>query len=147
MGTLDVEIPEGAYGVWYVPKLKVHLPVYFQGKETKQAVIDRGESALIDNWVNAYRIIDHFGSEGMEGKGIWNIQNVMPGAYAYMIKPDGKWMYECYMTGMVDVKTYGYMMCGRLVIPASSLDILNACCVGADSDRNFIAVFKRIKKI
>ena len=147
MANLDVEIPKGAYGVWYVPKLQIQLPVYFKGNETKQAVIDREQCALIDNWVNAYRIVDHFGSEGMESKGDWNIQNVMPAARAYMIKPDGKYLYECYMTGLVDVKSYGYMMCGRLVTPASSLDILNACCYGADSTKNFIAVFKQKKKL
>ena len=140
-------IPDGAYGIWEIPKLKIKLPVYFSDAKHLQDVIDREESALIDRWLNAYRIVDHFGSEGMGGKGDWNIQQVMAGAYAYMTRPDGKYKYECYLTAIADVKTYGYSVCGRLLTPVSSKDILTACCVGIDSTRNYVAVFKYVKKL
>lgn len=144
--TFDDKIPEGAYGIWCIPLLNVKLPVYFKPDQAHlQAVIDKEHSALIDNWGKAYRIVDHFGSDSMDGKGNWNIQKVIAGTVAYMIKPDGVYKYECYLTGIA--KVYPYMIEGRLLTPVSSLDILNACCVGVDSTHNYVAVFKFVRKI
>lgn len=140
------KIPEGAYGIWYVPLIKVKLPVYFKPDAAHlQDVIDRENSALIDNWGKAYRIVDHFGSDSMDGKGIWNVQDIKAGTIAYMIKPDGWYKYECCLTGIA--KVYPYMIDGRVLLPMSSLDILCACCVGIDSTHNYVALFKYVRKI
>lgn len=127
--------------------LNIQMPVYPKGSLKKQQVVDNEESALIDPWINAYQIVDHFGSDGINGKGIWNMQQIMPGAVAYMTKADGCYQYECYLTAIADVKPYGYTVGGRLLTPLSSLDILNACCVGIDSSRNYVAIFKCKRKL
>lgn len=144
---LNIAIPKNAYGVWSVPSLNIQLPVYLKNNSTRQQIVDNKESALIDPWVNAYRICDHFCSVGLNGKGVWSMQQIMLGAEAYMTKPDGCYQYECYMTAIADVQSYGYTVGGRLLTPLSSLDILNVCCVGLDSKRNYVAVFRCKRKL
>lgn len=144
---LNIAIPTGAYGVWSVPSLNLQLPVYLKGNTPRQQIVDAKESALIDPWVSAYRICDHFCSVGLKGKGVWNMQQILLGAEAYMTKPDGCYQYECYMTAIADVKPYGYTVGGRLLTPLSSLDILNACCVGLDTTRNYVAIFRCKRKL
>lgn len=94
---LNIAIPKNAYGVWSVPSLNIQLPVYLKNNSTRQQIVDNKESALIDPWVNAYRICDHFCSVGLNGKGVWSMQQIMLGAEAYMTKPDGCYQYECYI--------------------------------------------------
>ena len=144
---LNIKIPNGAYGIWHVPSLNIQIPVYLKNNSTRQQIVDKKESALIDPWVNAYRIADHFCSVGLNAKGIWNMQQIMVGAEAYLTKADGTYQYECYMTAIADVQSYGYTVGGRLLTPLSSLDILNACCVGLDSKRNYVAIFRCKRKL
>lgn len=144
---LNITIPKGAYGVWSVPSLNIQIPTYFKQNSKRQKIVDDKESALIDPWVNAYQIADHFCSTGINGKGVWNMQQIMVGTDAYFTKEDGIFQYECYMTALADVQPYGYTVGGRLLTPLSSLDILNACCVGLDSKRNYVAIFRCKRKL
>ena len=144
---LNIAIPKGAYGVWSVPSLNIQIPVYLKQNSKKQKIVDDKESALIDPWVNANQIADHFCSVGLNGKGIWNMQQIMVGSDAYLTKEDGTYQYECYMTAIADVQPYGYTVGGRLLTPLSSLDILNTCCVGLDSKRNYVAIFRCKRKL
>lgn len=137
-------IPDGAIGVWQIPDLKVIVPVYAPSKnKTEQQIVDAENSASYVRWGCAYMIGDHCGSLG----GNWRINKVQPLMVAFFAKPEGAYKYECYRTCVADVKPYGYRIGGNPVNPYSSKDILNACCVGSDSRRNFLAVFRYLGKV
>jgi len=137
-------IPNGAVGVWQIPDLSVSVPVYApkQGK-TEQQIIDAVNSASYVRWGCAYEIGDHYGALG----GAWRIDKIQPLMVAFFVKPEGTYRYECYRTCVADVKPYGYRIGSNPVNPYSSKDILCACCVGSDSSRNYLAVFRYVCKV
>lgn len=141
--TPRIEIPDNANGVWDIPELNITIPVYtahIKGK-SEQAVTDDPDSACITPWGKAYTIGDHYGSTA--GKGTWNISKVRPGMLGFFHKPDGMHRYECYVVHLADVKGFEiYSSDGHLIEPHSSKDIACASCVGGDSKRNYLAVFR-----
>lgn len=140
-----IEIPDGAYGVLWIPCLNIRMPVYtadVSDHEHEQAVIDDEQSALLDNWGTAYNICDHAFSEDENGNE-WNIQKIFCGAYAWLYTEEAHYFLECYMTGKTDYQGGSEFICGRLVIPCSSYDIMLSCCA-EDSHHHFIAVFRRL---
>lgn len=144
-----MEIPDGAYGVIYIPTLKVKMPIYFSpvnDYDHSQAIIDREESALIYNWGCAYQILDHDFSTGLDGKGEWHIQRVFSGAYAYLWTRNGNYVYECYMTGLASYDGNEYLNDRLLLMPMSSYDIMATTCVGKDPSHHYIAVFRRLRE-
>ena len=139
-------IPDGAIGIWQIPDLSILVPVYAPGKgRTEQQIIDAENSASWVRWGCAYEIGDHCLS--LNGKGRWCINKVEPLMPAFFIRREGTYKYECYRTCVADVKAYGYRIGSVPVQPYSSKDILNACCVGSDSSRNFLAVFRYVGKM
>lgn len=141
------EIPDNACGLIVVPCINVTMPLFeaeINDHEHRQAIIDDEESALYCNWGNAYKIIDHVGSNGAGNTDEWYIQKIFSGAYAYLYTNGRKYVYECYMTGKTEYDGNEYIN-GRLVTPCSSLDIMLSCCA-EDSDHHFIAVFRRLKE-
>lgn len=143
----DVKIPDGAVGIWWIPDLHIRQPVYRVTWDKWQEVIDAPESALMETWLTARMIADHSMSRGMDNTGRWNMSYIDLGDHAYFITAEGKALYECYLTAVVDVGTWGFTINGKVLQPASSADIGNRCCVGKDSTRNYIAVFKYVKEI
>lgn len=142
------EIPEDAYGIWYVPDLNFYCPVYeAQTWRDWQPIVDAEHSMLINSYMNARCIADHCCSEGQDGKGYWYVQNIELLSAAYLIKHDETLKYECYMTAVAIPDPWGYLVNGVPIQPTSSLDILCRCCVGMDASRNFIAMFRLVKKI
>lgn len=142
-----IEIPDRAYGVIWIPCLNIKMPMYTPESNThdnRQAIIDEEESALYSNWGTAYQIGDHEFSVGTDGKGEWDIQKVFAGAYAYLFTANGKYYYECYMTGKTEYDGNEYIN-GRLLTPSSSYDIMAYCCA-EDVDHHFIAAFRRLKE-
>lgn len=139
-------IPEGSIGVWQIPELDISIPVYTKGKKSEQAIIDEENSAAYVHWMTAYQVADHYDSKA--GRGKWRIDKVHPLTLGYFVKPDGTYKYECYRTCVADVKAYGiYTVCGVVVTPYSSKDIMCNCCVASDNKRNFIAVFRYLSKM
>ena len=138
-------IPEGAVGVWQIPDLKIIVPVYATGKRSEQQIIDAENSASWVRWGCAYEIGDHYNSN--DGGGKWRIDKVTPLTVAFFVKPEGTFKYECYRTCVADVKPYGYRILSNPVQPYSSKDILCAACVGSDSKRNYLAVFRYVCKM
>ena len=139
-------IPEGSIGIWQIPDLNVFVPVYAPAKgKSEQQIIDEADSASWVRWGCAYEIGDHTNS--LTGKGRWQVNKIQPLMVAFFIKLEGIYRYECYRTCVADVKPYGYRIGSNPVNPYSSKDILNACCVGSDSKRNFLAVFRYVGKV
>lgn len=143
----NVQIPTKSAGVWYVPSIKVCVPVYSVSAYSAQEVINAENSAAYSRYGACMDIGDHYNSKTNNGKGAWCIDKVTPLDTAYFKKPDGIYKYECYQTAVADVK-YGWYMIGNSIISArSSKDIINSSCVGKDSKRNFIAIFRYVCKI
>lgn len=141
-----IEIPEGAYGVIWIPCLNIKMPVYNAPDPAhRQDVIDEEDSALLMHWGSAYALLDHYGSVGLEGKGIWNMQKVFSGAYAFFYTRGHKYMYECYLTALTAYDGNEYIN-GKLLIPSSSHDLLAVCCAGVDTTNHFVAAFRRLKE-
>ena len=143
----ETTIPEDAYGVIWIPCLNVRMPVYtspVNDHEHRQAVIDDDQSALISNWGTAYEILDHAHSEDPNGNQ-WAIQKIFSGAYAWLFTHDSTYYLECYMTGKTDYIEGSEYLCGRLVTPCSSYDIM-VCCCAEDIHHHFIAVFRRLSE-
>lgn len=139
----NVEIPEGAIGVWRIESLNINQAVYKGIPKDWQKIVNKEESALLESWHQANMICDHHGSVGIGNKGRWNMSNVRLGDYAMFITPNKKSVYECYLTALVNVNRQGYYsMNNKLLQPTSSKDIGCRCCVGTDSTRNYIAVFR-----
>ena len=137
-------VPDGAVGLWTIPDLHILVPVYAPSKgKTEQQIVDAENSASYVRWGCAYEIGDHCGALG----GTWRMDRVHPLMVAFFVKPDGVYKYECYRTCVADVKPYGYRIGSNLVNPYSSKDILCACCVGSDSKRNFLAIFRYLAKM
>ena len=143
-----IEIPDGAYGVLWIPCLQIRMPIYaspVDDHDHRQAVIDAEDSALLAHWGTAYEILDHFGSECVGSKGEWNIQKVFSGAYAFYYTKGHSYMYECYLTAMTAYDGNEYIN-GRLLSPHSSYDLLTVCCAGNDSHHHYVAAFRRLKE-
>lgn len=133
-------------GTISIPCISVNMPVYSAGDENIeniQAVIDDENSAVIEKWANAYQILDHAFSEDPDGNQ-WNIQKIFPGAYAWLYTEDATYFLECYETAKTEYDGNEYIN-GRLITPASSYDILIACCA-EDAQHHFVALFRRIEK-
>ena len=141
------DIPEDAVGIWFVPDQHLKQYVYKGTWDKWQDIVDAKESALIRTWQEARVIVDHCNSKGIGGEGLWNASFIRLGDCAYFITHDGKYKYQCYLTAIVDVGSWGYTINGRVLQPTSSKDIANACCVGTDSSRNYIAMFRYVKEI
>lgn len=141
-----IEIPDGATALIWIPCLHIRMPVYASPDQAHiQDVIDEQESALLTHWGNAYSILDHLFSVGIDGKGEWDIQKVFSGAYAYYYTQDGqKFLYECYMAGKTSYDGNEYVN-GRLATPCSSYDLMLACCA-EDSHHHYVAAFRRLKE-
>ena len=135
-------IPTGAVGVWQIPDLDISIPVYNSNYQNIQKIIDDENSAALSRWCNAYDIGDHCGAISSNGKGKWRMDKIHPAMSALFIKPSGTFKYSCVMAALADVKSWGYVVNGAMLTPKSSTDILNSCCVGSDSARNYVAVFK-----
>ena len=142
-----VEIPEGAVGVWRIESLNINQPVYKGLQNEQKKIIDKEESALLTQWCQAQMISDHCDSYGMEYKGNWNMSEVHVGDLAMFIQPNKKSLYQCYLIALVDVKPGYYAMNGKILQPTSSKDIGCRCCVGDDSTRNYIAVFRYMQDL
>ena len=141
-----VDIPKGAYGIIWIPCLDIKMPLYTSSvndHDHRQAVIDNEQSALINNWGTAMYIADHAFSEDANGNE-WNIQKIFCGACAWLYTHNGNYFLECYMTGKTDYDGNEYI-CGRLVTPCSSHDLMLTCC-SEDSSHHFIAVFRRLSE-
>ena len=135
-------IPKGAVGVWQIPDLNINIPVYHVSKAQEQKTIDAENSAAMVSWCNAYDIGDHCGSISSIGKGIWRMDNIKPGMVAFFVKEKETTRHSCVLSAIADVKSWGYMVNGTMLYPHSSKDILNSCCVGSNSSKNYIALFK-----
>lgn len=140
------DIPDKSLGIWQIPELNINIPVYAKSDvgKTDQQIVDDENSADWMRWGCAYQIGDHYNSQA--GKGNWRIDKVKPLMLAYFFRKDGCHKYECYLTAVANVKSYGFVVCNQLLNPHSSKDILTACCVGGDSKRNFVAVFRYVGK-
>ena len=140
------DILEGSIGVWQIPELDISIPVYIRGKKSEQQIINDEDSSAYVRWMTAYQIADHYDSKA--GRGKWRIDKVRPLMIAYFVKPNETLRYECYRTCVEDVKAYGlYTINGIAVTPYSSRDIMCNCCVGSDSKRNFLAVFRYLGRM
>lgn len=135
-------IPKDAVGVWQIPDLDIIIPVYNVNASTNQKVIDAENSAAMIRWCSAYDIGDHCGSLSSNGKGKWRMDNIKPGMVAFFVKPTGTTRHSCVLTALAEVKSWGYVVNGQMLTPHSSKDILNSCCVGSDSSRNYVSLFK-----
>lgn len=143
----DKEIPAKSAGLWYVPSIKACVPVYAVSAYSSQGVIDAENSAAYCKYGACMDIGDHYNSKTNDGKGLWCMDKITPLDTAYFKRPDGITKYECYECAVADVK-YGWYMVGNKVISAnSSKDIINSCCVGKDSKRNFISLFRVVGKV
>lgn len=141
---IQCEIPDGAIGVWQIPYLKIVVPVYDGPRYKWQDIVDEDYSALLSNWGTARMIGDHALSDSVNNIGWWDIESVRLGMQAFFVKNDGIYEYLCCLTAVVDVQPWGYTINGKTLSPYSSTDILNVCCFGNDSTRNFVALFKYI---
>ena len=143
----DQEVPAKSAGLWYVPSIKSCVPIYSVNAYAAQAVIDADNSAAYCRYGACMDIGDHYNSKTNAGKGLWCMDKITPLDTAYLKTRDGLTKYECYECAVADVK-YGWYMIGSRVISAnSSKDIINSCCVGTDSKRNFIAIFRYVGKV
>jgi len=138
-------IPEGAEGIWFIPNLHVQVPVYSSTWSEWQQIVDAKDSALLNTWLSARMIADHFNSK--DGDGRWNMRQLKPGDGAYFITPTGTNYYKCYMVALVDVGSWGFTINNKVLQPMSSLDIGNRCCVGSDLTKNYLAVFRYVKTL
>ena len=141
-----VEIPDGAYGVIWIPCLNIKMPVYIAEVDDhsyRQPVIDEEQSALINHWQTATYIMDHEFSEDGHGND-WDIQKIFSGAYAWLYTNEANYYLECYMTAKTEYDGNEYIN-GRLVTPCSSHDVMLSCCA-EDVDHHFIAVFRRLRE-
>lgn len=143
----DLEIPEEAVGIWFIPNLHLKTYVYKGTWDRWQDIVDAPESALMRTWSTARVIGDHCNTRGIDGNGLWNMSSIRLGDCAYLITPEGKYKYQCYLTAIVDVGSWGFTINGKVLEPASSTDIANTCCVGHDTSRRYIAVFRYVKEI
>lgn len=134
-------IPEGADGVWRIPKLHVVVPVY--SGRNGQEIVDREYSAHISQIGIGRAIADHAGSENRMGIKVWYMQNVEIGDKAFFELPDRTEEYECYLIAIVDFHSWGLTINGKLVVPYSSTDILCRSCVDDTGEQNYIAIFQR----
>lgn len=141
------EVPKGAVGVWQIPDLDIMIPVYNSNYKNIQKILDDENSAAMSRWCSAYDIGDHCGSISSNGKGKWRMDNIKPGMVAFFVKPNETTMHSCVMTAIADAKSWGYLVNGQMLTPHSSKDILNSCCVGSDSTRNYVSVFKLVGKV
>ena len=140
-------VPDDAYAIWYMPNQHLQQPVYeAETWRDWQPIVDAPQSALISTWLNARVITDHCNSKGVDG-GRWHMKDIRLGDTAYLITHDGTFKYQCYLTAIVDVGTWGYTINNKILEPASSTDIACRCCVGMDAERNYFAVFRYVKEI
>ena len=135
-------IPDGADGVWRIPKLHVVVPVY--SGRNGQEIVDREYSAHLRQIGIGREIADHAGSENRMGVKVWYIERVSIGDKAYFELPDRTEEYECYLLCIVDYNTWGLTINGKLVVPYSSTDILCRSCVDDSGKQNYVAMFKRM---
>ena len=140
------DIPSDAYAIWFLPNQHFTNYVYTATSWREwQPIIDEEQSALIDTWATARKISDHCDSKGVDG--IWNMSHIRLGDTAYLITHTGTAKYECYLTAIVDVGSWGFTIGNKVLEPTSSLDIACRCCVGKDATRNYIAVFRFVKEL
>ena len=143
----DKPIPAGSVGLWYIPSISVCIPVYNAKTWDAQKVIDAENSAAFCRYSSCMDIGDHYASGSSFAGGRWCMEKIQPLATAYFKQKDGITRYECYQTAVADVK-YGYYYIGnRQYLPGSSKDIINSCCVGSDSKRNYLATFRYVGRI
>lgn len=135
-------IPEGADGVWRIPRLHVVVPVY--SGRNGQEIVDREYSAHISQIGIGRAIADHAGSENRMGGKVWYMQNVEIGDEAFFELPGKTEEYECYLVAIVDFNTWGLTINGKLIVPYSSTDILCRSCTDETGEQNYIAIFKKI---
>lgn len=135
-------IPDKAIGVWQIPDLNISIPVYSANKSNEQKIIDDQNSAAQVKWCSAVDIGDHSDSLSSNGKGRWNMDKIRPSMVAFYVKKNGTYKYSCVLSAIADVKSWGYYVNGSMLYPRSSTDILNSCCVGSDSTRNYVSLFK-----
>ena len=135
-------IPQGADGVWRIPKLHVVVPVY--SGRNGQEIVDAEYSAHIRQIGIGREIADHAGSENRMGVKVWYMQDVRLGYKAYFELPDRTEEYECYMLCIVDFNTWGLTINGKLLVPYSSTDILCRSCVDETARQNYVALFRKV---
>lgn len=137
-------IPDGAEGVWRIPKLHVVVPVY--SGRNGQEIVDREYSAHIRQIGIGREIADHAGSENRMGVKVWYIDRVSLGDKAYFELPGKTEEYECYLLCIVDWHTWCLTINGKLVVPYSSTDILCRSCVDKTAQQNYVAIFKKVSE-
>ena len=142
------DIPEDSVGIWSVPSIHYSCPVYTAHTWREwQPIVDAEQSMLMNMYMNCYAISDHHGSIGLDGESKWLVEDIRLLSTAYLITPTETRKYECYMTAVAVPESWGYLVNGRAIQPTSSLDILVRCCVGSDSTRNYIAMFRYVKTL
>ena len=137
----DVDIPEGAYGIFQCPALGTDSPLY-KTEAGSQRVVDDENSANIIHFGQGYAILDHVGSE-VDG-GIWNVNEMTVGGSAFLIKADKIMRYEC--TTIMKCYSDGFKFISdfdsRNVKPREKNDLICVSCAVPDGSEVYVAYYK-----
>lgn len=139
-------IPDGAYGVWQVPDLKISIPVYQAKNRTEaQAQVDKPDSASIYKFGVGRVIADH--AQSKAGKGIWDVGQMRPDMTAFLVTAKETTQYVCNQVCRVMVHSSSYTLDGVGVYPRRTTDIMCVSCANSKGTEDYLAVFKFIGRV
>lgn len=142
---LEVEIPDGAAGVWQVPILSINLPLYEATPIRWQETVDRDDCALIMPFGAGRQICDH--ADSKVGSGVWRVDEMRIDCAAYLITQDGIAKYKCYQIVRANNTGYAYLVDGIVIYPHCASDILCASCAIGDGSEVYVASFRQVKEV
>ena len=141
----DVEIPDGAWGVWEVSETGTVSPLYF-AQGTGQSIVDRENAACVRNFGEGYAIFDHADSE-VDG-GTWNVNEMTVGGSAFLHRDDGIKEYRC--TAIWFGYNDGFSLIsdvdGKAIRPRAKGDIVCCSCATLNGAEVYVAYFKLLEQ-
>ena len=143
--TTQVNIPEGAYGIFEIASIGTTSPLYTSRANTSrenQRVVDRENCALWWRYSKGHAIVDHLDSEV---GGLWRLNDIILGDIATLTTKSEKRYYECIGIYLCTQTKYVYQHRGT-TISVSKDDVICVCCAD-EPDYNYIAYFRYITSV
>lgn len=138
----DVEIPDGAYGVWECKELGTYTPLYWADHKA-QHIVDAKNSAVIRIYDEGYRISDHADSLLLGGR--WNVNNMKVGGSAFLHRTDGTQEYICIAILLCDETQEEFYQFQGIDVRTAANDVICVSCAVADGSRVYVAYYKLVE--
>lgn len=138
LASYDVEIPDGAYGLWECPELGTYTPLYFSDKKA-QRIVDQRNSAVIRIYDDGLRISDHADSLLLGGR--WNVNNMKVGGSAFLHKADGTQEYTCIAILLCDETHEKLYKFQGMDVHTAANDLICVSCANDDGSQVYVAYY------